>query len=147
MTSGGDTPCFGSLPNTGIRLGCAAAVVADSITKGLTVGSSTATLPFVNGYEAKWYWVAGRKLWLLWGKNEKFAGDVTEEIGGFGRMGWFGNETWGDCPLVSVASAGLVMRQREARCSNSLLLSAESVLPRPVRTRVISEAHWLKPAR
>ena len=62
--------------------------------------------------------------------------------GGLGRIGWFGKEIGGDCgALKSAASTGLVTRQRDARCSNSLLLSAESVLPRPVSTRVISDAH------
>lgn len=50
IISGGDIPCFGSLLNTGIRLGCeAAAAVLESTKKGLTVGNRTATLPFVKG--------------------------------------------------------------------------------------------------
>lgn len=49
ITSGGDTLCFGSLPNTGMKLGCVAPEDPESIKNGLTVGNSTATLPFVNG--------------------------------------------------------------------------------------------------
>lgn len=146
MTSGGETPCLGSLPNTGRKFGCVETAEPESIIKGLTVGKRTATLPFINGYDAKLYWAAGRTPGLFCGRKEKFAGEDTE-IGGLGSMGGLGNETWGSCPLVSAASTGLVTRQRVARCSRSLLLSVESVFPRAVSTRVISDAHWLKPAR
>jgi len=49
MTSGGETPCFGSLPNTGKKLGCVATAEPESIRKGLTVGKRTATLLLVKG--------------------------------------------------------------------------------------------------
>lgn len=68
-------------------------------------------------------------------KGKEFAG------GGFGRINGFVHGVCGKCPLVSAASTGFVTKQRVARCSNSLVRKAESVFPRPVSNRVISDAH------